>query len=82
MHFNSAGMFLNDVLAIWTGVGLILRRGDLLFRGANRYFYPLGRKVGLVASRFIAQWTKICAMTPANAYTKVFPMRKIKPAPI
>ena len=64
-----------------TGVGLILRRIDLLFRGSKRYFYPLGRKVCLLAPRFIAQWTKICAMTPANATTKVFPIRRIKPIP-
>ena len=61
--------------------GLVLRRIDLLFRGSKRYFYPLGRKVCLVTSTFIAQWTKICAMTPANATTKVFSMRKTKPAP-
>jgi len=42
----------------------------------------LGRKLGLLASTFVAQWTKICAITPANAYTKAFPMRKIKPAPL
>ena len=52
-----------------------------LFRGSKRYFCPLGRKVCLLASTFIAQRTKICAMTPANAYTKVFPMRKTKLAP-
>ena len=63
------------------GVGLILRRIDLLFRGSKRYFCPLGRKVCLVALTFTAQWTKICAMTPANATTKVFSMRKIKPTP-
>jgi len=63
-------------------VGLILRSIDLLYRGSKRYFCPLGRKIGLLASRFIAQWTKICAMTPANAYTKIFPRRKIKPVPL
>ena len=69
-------------IQVITDAGLILRRIDLLFRGSKRYFYPLARKVCPVASSFIAQWTKICAMTPASATTNVFPVRKIKPAPV